>query len=175
MEDSEKRIYLIGFMGSGKSTLGKKLASNLGWKFIDLDNIVEKETGLRIPEIFSNKGERWFRTKETEILRSLADRERVVISTGGGTPCFGDNMAFMNDTGLTVYIKMSPGMLQKRLAKSSGDRPLLKGLSSSELLDFICKKLGEREQWYSMASVTVYGENDNFSKLLVQVKDWIQK
>jgi shikimate kinase len=175
MEVSGKKIYLIGFMGSGKSTLGKRLASNLGWSFIDLDKKIEQRAGLKVPEIFSTKGEAWFRNAESEALRSLAAEDKVVISTGGGTPCSGDNMAYMNETGLTVYLEMNPIQLHRRLARSAGQRPLLKDIGSNELLDFIGKKLGEREHWYSMAAITIDGESGTVSHLLTQVKDWIQK
>lgn len=175
MDEPGKKIYLIGFMGSGKTTLGRKLASELDWTFIDLDNIIEERTGMRIPEIFSSKGEPWFRIAESEALRSLLGEEKVVISTGGGTPCSDDNMKFMAETGLTIYLKMSPDQLYRRLAGSQEERPLLMGHGTDDLPRYIEKKLDEREKWYSMASVTTGGEECTVSQLLTQIKDWIQK
>jgi shikimate kinase len=175
MDYRAKKIYLIGFMGSGKTTLGKKLASNLRWTFIDLDRIIENETGLKIPEIFSSKGEAYFRAAETEALRSMDQRDRVVISTGGGAPCSDRNMDFMNGSGLTIYLKLSPDTLYGRLKRSSGERPLLKDLGSEELYDFIVRKLREREKWYSMASLIIDGDNSEIGELVSQVKNWIQE
>src|SRR5664279_2631025 len=94
-------VYIIGFMGSGKSTAGKKLASLLGWSFIDFDKRIEEHTGKPISEIFSQHGENYFRNLETEILKNLKAETDTVISTGGGTPCYGDNMDYMLETGLT--------------------------------------------------------------------------
>ena len=106
-------VYIIGFMGCGKSTAGKKLASVLNWSFIDLDRKIEAHAGMTIPEIFSKHGESFFREVESEVLRSFQTLSEVVISTGGGTPCHGDNMDFMTETGLTLYLKMTPGQLKR--------------------------------------------------------------
>jgi shikimate kinase len=175
MDSAGNKIYLIGFMGSGKSTLGKRLASQLGWTFTDLDKLIEERTGLKIPMIFEKRGEKFFREVESEALRSLAGINRLVISTGGGTPCSGNNMEYMNETGLTVYLKMDPEQLYRRLSTSSVERPLLKGLDRNELLDFIIRKLGEREKWYSRAALTTKSQRSDFSELLSQVKNWIQR
>ncbi len=175
MDKAGKKIYLIGFMGSGKTTLGRKLASDLRWTFIDLDRVIENDTGLKIPEIFSTKGEVYFRAAESEALRKMEHREKVVVSTGGGTPCSANNIDFMNETGLTIYLKMSPDKLYNRLARSSGERPLLKDLGPAELFDFIVKKLGEREEWYSKASLTIDGGGCEIGGLLSRIKNWIQE
>ena len=118
-------IYIIGFMGSGKTTAGKKLASLLGWSFIDLDKRIEEYTGKTIPEIFSQNGEDYFRIIETQLLRNLKSCTKTVISTGGGTPCYIDNMDFMIETGLTIYLKLTPAELKSRLSQSKGERPLI--------------------------------------------------
>ncbi len=104
-------LYIIGFMGSGKSTAGKKIASHIGWSFIDLDKKIEEHTGKTIPEIFSQDGENYFREIETKLLRNLKTGSDTVISTGGGTPCHSDNMNFMLKTGLTLYLKLTPAEL----------------------------------------------------------------
>ena len=158
-------VYIIGFMGSGKSTAGRKLASVLGWNFIDLDRKIEERAGKTIPQIFSQEGEGHFRMIETEILRSMKPLTETIISTGGGTPCHGDNMDFMLETGLTVYLKMTPGQLANRLLESSGERPLIKNIPDDHLLDFIEKKLASREKWYSRAKVIIEGINLDISLL----------
>jgi len=121
-----KKIYLIGFMGSGKSTTGKKLASGLGWSFVDLDKKIEEETGRKIPEIFSKQGEEYFREVERRVLRAMESLSEVVISTGGGAPCYHDNMEHMLGNGITIYLKLTPVQLKQRLAVSKGERPLIK-------------------------------------------------
>jgi len=152
-------LYIIGFMGSGKSTAGKKLASLLGWSFIDLDKRIEEQTGKTIPEVFSQHGEDFFRNIETEVLKSLKSQTNTVISTGGGTPCHGDNMDHMLKTGLTLYLKLTPGQLKSRLSKSTGERPLIKDLSNVGLLRFIEEKLAYRVKWYNRAEIFVEGTN----------------
>jgi len=150
-------IYLIGFMGSGKSTTGRKLASYLGWSFVDLDEKIESRAGKNIKQIFSDHGEEYFREMESEVLKDFQNQTNIVISTGGGTPCFCDNMEYMNRTGLTVYLKLTPGQLKSRLAGTKDERPLLKNLDENALLPFIEEKLELREKWYSMADLTVDG------------------
>ncbi len=159
------QVYIIGFMGSGKTTMGLKLASLLGWTFTDLDKSVEESTGMSIPEIFSLHGETWFREVESGMLRSFKCKTNSVVSTGGGTPCFGENMDFMLETGLTLYLKLTPGQLKKRLSVSKGERPLLKELSDEDLLKFIEEKLESREKWYSRAEITVDGFNVNVKRV----------
>ena len=144
-------------MGSGKSTAGKKLASSLGWAFVDLDKKIEETTGKKISEIFAEKGEAWFREFETEMLNTLQSFNNTVISAGGGTPCHGANMDYMLETGVTVYLKLTPGQLKSRLTGSQQERPLLKGLNDAELLEFIREKLSLREKWYSRAEYIVDG------------------
>jgi shikimate kinase len=163
-------LYIIGFMGSGKSTAGKKLASLLGWSFIDLDKSIEVQTGKTIPELFSLHGEDHFRNIESEVLRSLKSQINTVISTGGGTPCHGDNMDFMLKTGLTLYLKLTPGQLKSRLSESKGERPLIKDLTDEGLLRFIEDKLASREKWYNSAEITMEGINLDISLLLSIVK-----
>ena len=120
MMHGKNLVYIIGFMGSGKSTAGKKLAAALGWTFIDLDRQIETAAGKSIPEIFSQDGEEKFRSLETEVLRSLKSHAKTIVSTGGGTTCHAENMTFMIDTGVTVYLKMSTSQLVSRLLGSTG-------------------------------------------------------
>ena len=164
------RVYIIGFMGSGKSTAGKKLASLLGWSFIDLDKRIEEQAGTTIPEIFSQQGEDYFRNVEAEVLKNLMSQTNTVISTGGGTPCHGDNMDHMLETGLTLYLKLTPVQLKSRLSESTGKRPLLKDLDEDSLLGFIEEKLALREKWYNRAEIIVEGINLDISLLHSLVK-----
>jgi shikimate kinase len=163
-------IYIIGFMGSGKSTAGKKLASLLGWSFIDLDKRIEEQIGKTIPEIFSQLGEGYFRNVEEEVLKNLVSQTNTVISTGGGTPCHGDNLNHMLENGLTLYLKLTPGQLKSRLSESTGKRPLLKDLDEDSLLDFIEEKLALREKWYNRADITAEGINLDINLLYSLVK-----
>src|SRR5450759_3691490 len=163
-------VYIIGFMGSGKSTAGKKLASLLGWSFIDLDKRIEEHAGKTIPELFSQHGENYFRNVEAEVLKSLKSQTNTVISTGGGSPCYGDNMDHMLKTGLTVYLKLTVGQLKSRLSESKGERPLIKDLSNDGLLGFIEEKLAYREKWYNLAEITVEGINPDINLLHSLVK-----
>jgi shikimate kinase len=164
-----QKVYIIGFMGSGKSTAGKKLASFMGWTFIDLDKNIEEFAGKSIPEIFSQDGETSFRVIEAKILRNLDSLKNIVISTGGGTPCYDDNMEYMLGHGLTVYLKLTPRQLKSRLSQSHGERPLIKGLGSRELLSFIEKKLAEREIWYERSDIIIEGIDLDINILLENV------
>jgi shikimate kinase len=163
-------IYIIGFMGSGKTTAGKKIASLLGWKFIDLDKKVEEHTGKTIPEIFSEHGETYFRDIETRLLRNLNTCTDTIVSTGGGTPCYNNNMDYMVETGLTLYLKLSVGQLISRLSASKGERPLIKDLDPAELRSFIGEKLAEREKCYSRSEITAEGIDLDMSMILTVVK-----
>lgn len=164
-------VYLIGFMGSGKSTAGKKLASLLKWSFIDLDKQIEEHTGKSIPEIFSQEGEEYFRLVESELLKNTGSRNNTIVSTGGGSPCYSVNMDFMLETGLTVYLKMTPSQLKSRLADSrKGNRPLINDLREEELSDYISEKLANREPWYNRAEIIVESLNLNINSLYLIIK-----
>lgn len=147
------RILLIGYMGSGKSTLGKWLAKRLNYAFIDMDELIEKAEGATISEIFASKGEAEFRLIEQTAISKFKDFTNVVIATGGGAPCFFDNAQQMNDLGLTIYLKLTPHVLVDRLKGATHTRPLLSGKSDKEMLDFITNKLLEREPFYNKAKV----------------------
>jgi len=168
------KIFLIGFMGSGKSTAGRKLASQLNWSFIDLDEKIQKMEGMKIPDIFSAKGEPYFRKLEALVLQELHHETNTVISTGGGTPCFGGNMDFMLSSGLTIYIRMTPVSLKKRLEGSAEGRPLLKEVDSNDLQEYITSKLAEREKWYSRAEIIFDGVNNDILDLLSLIKKQIR-
>lgn len=159
------KIFLLGYMGSGKTTAGKKLAALLDYSFIDLDLMIENETDHSIQEWFE-AGEPKFREIESIVLRQTADFKNSVIATGGGTPCFHDNMKWMNENGLTVFLKMSPGGLFHRLIYSKTARPLLAGKSDVELMEYINESLKEREYFYAQAHHTFKGENLDVREML---------
>jgi shikimate kinase len=142
------RIFLIGFMGSGKSTVGKRIALRLNYSFIDMDRVIENEAGMPINRIFDEKGEDEFRRIEHELVLKISKMKKVVVSTGGGVPCFFNNMEIINKNGISIYLKMTPEDLLKRLKGSKFERPLIRDLSTAELADYITEKLREREPYY---------------------------
>lgn len=153
------KLILLGYMGSGKSSVGKSLAQKLHFNFKDLDTEIEKEEGKTIAKIFSEKGEIYFRKKENLILKSLlTEKGNLILASGGGTPCYGDSMDFMlaqTDT-QTIYLKNSLKNLYERLRKEKDERPLIAHLNSDEaLLEFIGKHLFERSYFYNRASKIV--------------------
>ncbi|MBN1767847.1 MAG: shikimate kinase [Prolixibacteraceae bacterium] len=154
------RIFLIGYMGSGKSTVGKGLAKNLNLSFIDMDEYIEERNMRTIPQIFEQDGESGFRNIERKALLELADFENVVIGTGGGAPCFFDNMDVIKKSGKSVYLKGTPRILAERLRNSKVERPLIKGKNDSELLAFINESLDKREKWYMQADVVLEFDHD---------------
>ncbi len=153
------RIFLIGYMGSGKSTLGKALAKNLKYRFVDLDKHIEKSYGKTISQIFETKGEQAFREIEKDYLHKTIDMENTIISTGGGTPCFFENMDWMNEKGITIYIKMTVDGLFNRLINGKEERPLLQKLDAEEMKEFIHNSLSKREPFYLKARHVIKGEN----------------
>lgn len=162
----QSRIFLIGFMGSGKSTLGTRLAKFIGYHHVDMDHLIEETAGMTIPGIFSEFGEEVFRKWEHDILHELCQREKVVISTGGGAPCHHDLMELMNRNGTTIYLELPPLALKERLIRSKTERPLIIGKSETELLDYITGKLEEREPFYKMARHTVNGVTPDMKALV---------
>lgn len=153
-----KRIFLIGYMGAGKTTVGKDLSGRMGLSFIDLDCYIEGRFHKTVRQLFAERGEESFRDIERRMLHEVAMFEDVLISTGGGTPCFYDNMDFMNRAGTTVYLKVSVGELAKRLEVGKHTRPVLQGRTGEELRRFIGESLQKREPFYEQASVVFEAE-----------------
>ncbi|MBR5848566.1 MAG: shikimate kinase [Bacteroidaceae bacterium] len=145
------RIILIGFMGSGKTTLGRALAKSLGLTFIDLDNYIELRHCKSINQIFAERGEEGFRTIERNLLHEVCEFEDVIISAGGGTPCFFDNIDYMNAQGTTIYLQVPHERLLTRLKIAKSRRPLLKDKSDEEISSFINEKMQQREPFYLKA------------------------
>lgn len=150
------KVFLVGYMGCGKSSIGRAVAQAAGFSFADTDKEVERECGMSVADIFSAHGEAYFRTKEREVIERLAQADgNLVIATGGGVPCHGDNMEFMNSAGLTVYFRMSPVKLASRLEHGRGKRPLIKDLDDAQLIAFIEESLGKRAWFYQRASLVI--------------------
>jgi shikimate kinase len=166
----KNRIFLVGFMGCGKTTLGKKVAQKTGYSFIDLDELITQQIGMSITQYFDTFGETAFRKIERETLHSLTEVNDVIIATGGGTPCHLDNMDWMNKEGKTIYLKLSPKALLSRLSQTEIEtRPLLKGKSNAELLEFITSKLEERSPFYSQAKIVYDSLQYNPKDLINQI------
>ena len=159
------KIFLIGFMGSGKTTVGRMLAKELGYVFADTDNHITDLNHLSVHEIFVQKGEGCFREMERDAIREVSRAGDVVVATGGGAPCFFDNMDYMNGAGTTIYLKLTPRGLMKRLEHGRDKRPLLRGKSDAGMLEYIETVLARREQFYSRAAITVdcEGLSDNLT------------
>jgi len=153
------KIFLIGFMGCGKTTLGKKLAAKQGFELVDLDHEIERLTGTTVADYFSVHGEEAFRKLESDTLKNHPYAENCVIATGGGTPCYFNNMDWMNANGITVYIELSAVSLAKRLEKGMAKRPLLRNLTPDGVVHFIEGKLEERGDYYRKAKLILSGIN----------------
>ena len=153
------RIFLIGYMGSGKTTVGRLLAAQLGYSFIDMDAYIEGKLFKSVSQIFNEQGEQHFRHLEQQCLHEIAEFQNVIISTGGGVPCFFDNMEFMNKSGMTIYLKLTSLELAERLENSHANkRPLLAERKGKELLQFVSNGLAKREVFYEQATYSVMGE-----------------
>ncbi|SRX55561.1 shikimate kinase [Aequorivita sp. CIP111184] len=167
------KIVLIGYMGSGKSSVGKKLAAVLGFTFKDLDSIIENQESCSITEIFSKKGEIYFRKIENEILKTtLSVPGNLILATGGGTPCYADSMSFMTETKdvVTLYLKTPLDVLSTRLFNEKLKRPLLVHLKrEEELNDFIRKHLFERAFYYNQANVIIDNGSGNIADTVEKI------
>ncbi|MFM9008689.1 MAG: shikimate kinase, partial [Bacteroidota bacterium] len=152
-----KPVFLIGFMGSGKSTVGRTLSAHIGVPFTDLDDEVAKLHPQGIPGIFKDAGEDHFRKLEQIQLKNCISTPAGIVATGGGCPVFADNLHWMNETGTTVYIKCRPGILFHRLAKEKNGRPLIKELNDLELMETINSLLRSRHLVYEKARIHVDG------------------
>ena len=145
------RIFLTGYMGAGKTTLGKAFARKMDIPFIDLDWYIEERFHKTVGELFTERGETGFRELERNMLHEVAEFENVIISTGGGAPCFFDNMEFMNRVGKTVFLNVHPDVLFHRLRIAKQQRPILQGKEDDELKTFIVQALEKRAPFYMQA------------------------
>jgi len=164
------RIALIGFMGCGKTTLGKLLAKRLGYKFIDTDSEIEKRIGLTIPKIFEKHGEKFFREKEKEVMLDILKKDNIVIATGGGLPAYKNNMKILNENALTVFIDVDFETIWNRI-KQDANRPLAK-----KGKEFTLKLYNLRKPFYKLSKITIYQkENESPEKLTETVLEKIKK
>ena len=153
------RFFLVGMMGSGKSYWMRKMSGMIQGEAYDLDALIETSEGKSIAQIFAEHGESYFREREAELLRSFEHKTNFVLATGGGTPCFHDNMLWMNTHGTTIWIDRTVDVLIEHLLKGKDHRPLIKELSNDQLHDFISKKLNERLPYYVLSSYRLQNED----------------
>ncbi|MCX6187437.1 MAG: shikimate kinase [Bacteroidetes bacterium] len=151
----QQNIYIVGMPGSGKSTWGKRLAKAIQYSFVDLDKLIEKNEGISVAEIFSIKGEEYFREIEQKTLHETIHLSKTVIACGGGTPCFFDNMQWINMHGKSIYFKANAALLFDRMNASKTPRPLFLGIKSDDLLSHIEKILHERGLYYLQSNITI--------------------
>lgn len=152
------KYYLVGYMYSGKSTFGRRLATERGMGFLDLDHAFEERYHYTVPRFFAQFGEQAFRKLESQLLRSTANLDNMVIATGGGTPCHSGNMDFILANGTAIYLQMSIEDLVVRALRSHNPRPLIRGLSESDMRTKIASQLKEREVFYRRAQIVLDGK-----------------
>lgn len=170
-QENGRKLFLVGFMASGKSQLGRRLSALLDCPLYDTDLCIEQQTGMSIPEIFAQRGETWFREAESRLIRSLPNIACVVV-TGGGLPCQPGNMEYMRQHGITVYIDVPEEVLIQRLllCENQAKRPLLNGMDTKEISFFVKTKLKEREYFYKQAERCFQSEEDDFDSFLQWVR-----
>ena len=160
-ETGELPVFLIGLMGSGKTYWAQRLATLLCYDWIDLDQQIEKASSMTVREIFATEGEDAFRAKERDTLRQLSSVSKLVVACGGGTPCFHDNMRWMNENGVTIWLCPDVDETVTRLKRGKHKRPLITRLDDEELKDFVINKTKEREPFYSQAKHHICGDDIN--------------
>lgn len=166
------RIFIIGYMASGKTTFGKALSEKTGQPFIDLDHYIMEENGKSIPEIFDEKGEDGFRKIEKEMLKKAVESNPdCVIACGGGTPCHLDNMDFLNDNGITVFLETSTPVLISRLQQENAIRPIMSGKSDDEISEKVLSQLCDRLPFYMKAKLKWHGDDLEDTR---QIKDNVE-
>ena len=166
-----RRIILIGYMGSGKTTIGRVLSKETGMMFYDLDWYIESRMRKSVAQIFAERGEEGFRKIEYNMLHEVAEFEDVIISCGGGTPCFFDNVDYLNAQGDVVYLKATPEVLYNHLLMGKTERPLLKDKTPEELIAFIREHLEKREPFYAKARYTLdVSMMDNYEKIKITIE-----
>ena len=167
-----KKVILVGYMGAGKSTIGKFLSKEMDSLFLDLDNLIEKKTNLSIPELFQQKGEIYFRKIEHTVFKEVLEREdSFILSTCGGTPCYADNhLLLQNENVVSIYLKTSIETIISRVEKKPNKRPLLVNKSKEELIDFVSKQLFERSYYYHHANHTIQTDNKSVIEIVDEIK-----
>lgn len=174
--DTPVRIILVGYMGSGKTTVGKALAKSLDLPFYDLDWYIESRMRKTVKQLFDERGEDGFRQVERNMLHEVAEFENIVLSCGGGTPCFFDNMDYINQQGESVYLKCITDVLVQHLKMGKTVRPLLLNKTPEEVVAFIEQQLRQREPFYTKAKHTLdVSLMDNFDKIQITVEQLKQQ
>lgn len=165
------RIYLIGYMCCGKSTIGKKIAKKIGYNFVDMDVMFEEKYKVAISTFFEKYGQEAFRILEQKLLHTTATMENMVIATGGGTPCFGDNMEWINANGLSIYLKTNEEFIVDRLKNTKKQRPLTKNISPDDLPSYVAENIKKREPYYTQANITMVNDEMDLSAIIAKIKE----
>ena len=167
-----KKVFLIGYMGSGKSVIAKQLSKKLEVKLLDLDEVIEIIAGNKINSIFETKGELYFRKLENNILTEIVNKnENIIVSTGGGTPCYFNNIELINQKdSISIYLQCSVVTLFNRLKKEKSNRPIVKDLSDEDLLEFIAKHLFERSYYYNQAKFTIKSDDKTVEEIVKDIE-----
>ncbi len=163
------RIYIVGYMGAGKTTAARRLAQRLGWDVVDTDAMFEEKYKISVCDFFNKYDEALYRKLESEVLKSTESLDNVVISTGGGTACYFDNMEWMNHHGTTVFLRISQAAVVDRLLHAKRKRPLAEGKSEEELKDFVNMHYTSRMPFYEQAQITVKSEDLDLEEVMKKV------
>ena len=166
------RIYLVGYMGAGKTTAAKRIANRLGWEVADTDTLFEEKYKISVDDFFQKYDEQLYRKLESEILKSTENLANTVISTGGGTACYFDNMDWMNRHGLTVFMRISPKAAVDRVLHSRHKRPLVRGKTEAELTEFVEQHYASRLPFYEQAQITVKSEDFDLEGLMGMIENY---
>ncbi|MFL2573471.1 MAG: shikimate kinase [Flavobacteriales bacterium] len=168
-----ENIYLVGFMGCGKSTIAEKLSKEINFKHIDTDTIIEEQNSMSISEIFKNKDEKYFRNEEYKVLEKILNQKRIVVSTGGGFVCSRDIMNKINKSNLSIYLKLTADNLHKRLKLNYKKRPLLSNIKEEKLKEFINSLLIKREEFYAKSNIVIDCNELNKEEILRKINTLI--
>ncbi len=164
------RIYIVGYMGAGKTTAARRLAQRMGWEVVDTDALFEEKYKISVNDFFNKYDEPLYRKLESEVLKATESLDHVVVSTGGGTACFFDNMDWMNQHGLTVFLRISPQAAVDRVIHSRHKRPLVEGKSEEELTEFVSRHYASRLPFYEQARIIVKSEDLDLDALIRQIQ-----
>lgn len=171
----EKHVILVGFMGAGKTTVGKLLAETIGVSFIDSDEWIVAKEQASVSDVFATKGEAYFRQLEKAFLDHLALEQPAVVAVGGGLPCFGDNIMVLNSLGIVIYINTSLQTLTQRLKNDRANRPLLRDLKDEELFRYAEDLIAQRKVFYKMAQLIVPNESNKPNDVVEKIKKELNK
>ena len=169
------RIYIVGYMGAGKTTAARRLAQRLGWEVADTDALFEEKYKSSVCDFFNKYDEPLYRKLESEVLKETENLENVVVSTGGGTACYFDNIDWMNQHGLTVFLRISEKAVVNRLLHAKRKRPLAEGKSETELTAFVNQHYSSRLPFYEQAKITVTAEDLDLDNLIQLIENETDK